>query len=712
MHDRKSKAISFAVAAIILILIVVAAIAGVYFAYYAPKTSTTTMTSTSTSSSPTSIPSTFTYEWASTYENLDPGYSYFSADYNILQNVYEPLVYYNETCSTCVIPWLAQSVTPNAAGTQYNFTLRSGIKFADGEPLNSTSVYFGLNRALVLDGSTNLGHGTQASWMIQQMVDPSMCTFCSGVAQTYGKAYADAWLAQDFVTITGPLSFTINLKIPNAAFMYIFTQPLTYPLPPGYVMQKDLALWTQSSTGYTLPYPTLSGSLITQIKEYLEDLSSTCNSGSTPSGCARSYLDDSFDGSLAGTGPYTITSNDATTNVITLTANPNYWGGPHGVYPKIKTVIFKFVADQTTREIDLKDAASSGQAMAIDLEPTNLYDIADRSTWLSTGKLVSTVPGVALYGPWPGLSEAFDPFDTNVSNILTSSFYTFQPFADLRIREAFSDAVNMTAEWQSVDNEVGQVGLNVVPPGLPPTGAYNDTIKPTYSFNPDKAAQLLLSAMEHPITKFTYVNGTAAPPGVFSNTFGCPTLNAKGVCNSPVAQTITLIYPTGDTTDESIFNDIAGVIDNISTTYNMGLTVAVVPMPIGTLVSEGPTSVPTHLYMYSLGWFDDYPWVLDFTLNMLTYPGSYEGADGMNYPAANQLFQNSVNASEHSNIPQLLHYSNLLNEFANKEDLYLWTFTGSNYVAMTSNVQGFYWNTNSAPSANGGVGPEFFASLY
>ncbi|MDA4119755.1 MAG: hypothetical protein OK436_04120, partial [Thaumarchaeota archaeon] len=227
-----------------------------------------------------------------------------------------------------------------------------------------------------------------------------------------------------------------------------------------------------------------------------------------------------------------------------------------------------------------------------------------------------------------------------------------------------------------------------------------------------KAAQLLLDAMQHPITQFNFANGTRAPPGIFDNTFGCPTLNPQGVCSNPVSQTITLTYATGITTDEAIFNDIAGVIDNISATYHMGLTVAVEPLPGGTMVSQGVSSVPSHLYMYGLGWFDDFPWVTDFTLNMLTYPGSYEGSMAMNYPYANQLYQKSVAASQANDIPTLLHYTALLNQFSEQRVLYLWTFTGSNYVAMTSNVQGFYWNTNGSPAANLGVGPEFFASLY
>jgi len=636
-----------------------------------------------------------------------------------MQNVYEALVFFNGTSPTSIVPWLAQTWTPNSAGTQIQVTLRSGITFPDGEPLNSTAVYFSLNRALVFDASTPTGHCSQGSWLVQQEVNQSLSCFFSG-PQNYGKGYADAWLAQNFVQVTGPLTFTLNLKIPNPAFEAIMAQPPGYIMPPEFVMQHDLALWTQSSTGYNLPTPTLSGSLNNQIKQYLEDLSSTCNSGVTPSGCALTYLDHSVQGSMAGTGPYTISSVDLTNNIVTLQANPNYWGGPYQftgagqkITPQIKTVIFKFVPDVTTREIDLKNAASSGQAVAIDLPSTNLYDVADRASWLSTGTLKSDIPGVSMYGPYPQLAISFFPFNMNVSSPFNPSVEVpFQPFADLRIRLAFADAVNMTAEWNSVDNRIGEVAPNVVPPGLPPAGVFNASNGPIYSYNPDKAAQLLISAMQNPITHFTFTNGTAAPPGYFNNAFGCTSFpTGTTACANPIKQTITLTVADGYPVDESILNDMTSVLNNISLTYNMGLTVGVAREPFGTMVTQA-FSPPSPLYMYDLGWFQDYPWVLDFTLNMFNYPGSYPGGMGTNLTAMNTLYHESITASQANNLPALIKYSNEMNQLANQRVMYLWEFDSVNYVTMTSNVQGLYWNSNAATAAFNGIGPEFFASLY
>ncbi len=528
-----------------------------------------------------------------------------------------------------------------------------------------------------------------------------------------------AWLAADFVQVTGTLTFNVNVMNPNVAFPYLFANPVVDPVAPGYTMKMDLALWTASGSGYTLPYTTLSGNFTQKSIEYFDDLAATCNAGSTPAGCGNTYLNTATGGSTAGTGPYTITSNDLSTNTITLQANPNYWGGPYQfatpagakIAPQIKTIIFKYVSSQTTREIDLENAAKSGQAMAIDVEGTNLYDVAAKNTWLATGKLVSTISGVSLYGPYGFLSTLFDPFDTNVSSPVTGSYYSFQPFADLRIRMAFADAVNMTAELIANNDNLGSVALNVVPPGLPPSGVYNSSIKPAYSYNPDQSAQLLLQAMEHPITSFNFANGTKAPAGLFNNAFGCTTLNSKNQCSSPTPQTIPLVYGTGDTPDEAIFNDLAATINNISTTYNMGLSVVVQPLPTGQMLIEA-FSIPSHLYMYALGWIDDYPWVLDFTGNMLAYPGTYPGAMGMNFPAITALYKASLAASASGNTAALIADSNQMNILSNKEVMYLWTFYAVNFVTMTSNVLGMSWNTNLGSAAGNGVGPEYFATLY
>ncbi len=713
---ERRRAINTAQAIIIVLLLIVAAAAAVYFAYPRGPSGTTSTTPTTNTTGTSGSPALLTYETAETPNYLDPHVEYFSYDSNILQNIYEPLLWYNGTSSTQVIPWLAQSYNGSSDGMTYSFQLRSGITFADGAELNATDVWFSFNRVLVGDSSTPKGHGSQGTWILQQLLNTSLSTtLCC--AQTYDQKYVDSILAENFVEVTGPLTFKFHLVHPNAAFSVILANSWGFTVDPAFVMQHDLSLWSQSSNGYTLPNPTLSGSLENQMKQYFYDMAATCDAGITPSGCGATYLDTSVQGSTAGTGPYTMKSFDPNTNNIVLQANPNYWGGPYQfsggqkIVPHIATVEFKYVPDQATRTLDLRNAAKAGQAMTIDLVQDHLYDFADRNTWLGESVLISFVPGVSICGVFPQFSTLFDPFDTNVSSPLTGAYLKFQPFADVRLREAFADAVNLTEIDRSVGNNLQPVASMVNPPGLPPAGSYNPNIKPLYSFNESRVAELILDAMLHPITIFHFYNGTLAPPGFFDNTFGCLQLNAQDQCDNPVGQSITLIVPTGDTLDEAVFNQIAGVVNTVSSDHNLGLSVSVSPLPTGQLLTEAFSS-PSRLYLYALGWIDDYPWSVDFLGPMFAPDQAYTGSGGWNLTAMANLYNQAVTATEKNNISGLVKVSDQMNILANQRVMYLWTFYSTNYVVMTSNVHGFYYNPSLYTAAGGGVGPVYYAALY
>ena len=475
-------------------------------------------------------------------------------------------------------------------------------------------------------------------------------------------------------------------------------------------MQNDISVWNQS--GYTLPYSSLNGNETAKIYQYFVDEAATCNTGETPKGCGATYLDLSSTGSLAGTGPtrsrvsIRVTTTSCSAQTRTTGAAPTSIRAAKRRVPKIGTIKVNFVPEQGTRTLDLQNAANSGQAMTVDVEPDHLYDVAARSEWLTNNTLASIIPGVSIYGPYSSFYTLFAPFSMNVTDSQTGTFYSFQPFADIRMRLAFADSVNMTVIDQTVNNELGQVATNVVPPGLPPAGAYNSSITPRYSFNLTAVQDLLLAAMMHPITNFSFVNGTAAPAGLFNNTFGCTTPGSNGQCSKPVQQSITLTFYTGDTVDEAIFDQIASAINNVSSTYNMGLTVSVVPEPFGIMSTQGFSD---ELYMYQIGgWGDDYPWVLDF-LGPMYAPGQiYSFSDGWNLTGMAPLYQEAVNATAHVDFKQVVSATNEMNELANEQVMYLWTFNPQAFIVMTSNVNGFYFNPSLAQVPTG----FYFASLY
>ena len=101
----------------------------------------------------------------------------------------------------------------------------------------------------------------------------------------------------------------------------------------------------------------LTGNESEQTNQYFLDETSTCDAGITPSGCATTFLEAKNPGagtSMAGTGPYVISSVDLETNDIVLQANPNYWGGPYQymggakVVPEIKTIDYNYAPSLST----------------------------------------------------------------------------------------------------------------------------------------------------------------------------------------------------------------------------------------------------------------------------------------------------------------------------------------------------------------------------
>jgi ABC-type transport system substrate-binding protein len=679
-------------------------------------TTTTTTTTTTQSTLPTTqttiptgkIPTSITYETVSTIQFLDPQVSYDIYGASVEQNIYEPLLWFSGANGVNVVPWLAENYTISNGGHTFTAYLRSGIKFADGETLNSSDIYFTYNRLLVMDGSAPIGHGTQASWIMQQLLNTSLSTTLCGCTQTYGTSYVQAVLAENFVTMLGPETVQLNIMNPNAALPYLLGNLWANIVAPDFVMSHDISLWSQSSLGYTLPYPTLSGNLTQRMDEYFQDYSATCNTGATPKGCAATYLDSSTGGSQAGTGPYTIQSVDTATNEINLQANPNYWGGPNGtIHAQIPSVTYKYVPDQTTREIDLRNAAASGQAMIIDVANTNIYDVANRTAWLDQGKLESSLAGVTIYGPYTQYATYFIPLDTNVTNPYTGNYYTFQPFADLRLRQAVADSVNLTLIDQQVNNNLGAVANEVEPPGIPPSGAYNSSLATSYSFSPDEVQALLLSAMENPITHFNLENGTAAPPGMFNNAFGCTTLDSNNVCAHPTPQTISLVYAEGDTVDQAIMGQIAQTINNVSATYNMGLTVSTTPLPCGQMTTEAFSGQVYGWAEACFGWFDDYPWSLDFLGPILSPGGIYTGPGGWNLNQMGTFWTEAQQASATGNDAGVVSATNAMAALSNKDVSDIWTFYPDIYMVMTSNVQGFYFNPGIYTTGE----PQYFAAL-
>jgi len=225
--------------------------------------------------------------------------------------------------------------------------------------------------------------------------------------------------------------------------------------------------------------------------------------------------------------------------------------------------------------------------------------------------------------------------------------------------------------------------------------------------------------MEHPLTSFRFFNGTAAPQGVFDNTFGCHALNAKGQCDNPIPQTITLAYRSNETflgrptINEQVIRSMALAINNVSDTYHMGLHVAAEALPVYQMFQQGYAG---NLYAWEVHYAAFTPFVGDhlgppFSLfsptqdfcNIALPSCINPSINGWNSTQTNLLYSEFLSAIAKNNASATVALANQMMELANKNLNFIWTVYPEFIVAVTSNVQGFYFN----PSTFG----MYFASL-
>jgi len=140
----------------------------------------------------------------------------------------------------------------------------------------------------------------------------------------------------------------------------------------------------------------------------------------------------------------------------------------------------------------------------------------------------------------------------------------------------------------------------------------------------------------------------------------------------------------------------------------MGLTVTVVPLPAGQMISNAFSG---HVYAWAeapFGWYDDYPWALDFLGPILSPGGIYTSPSGWNLGEMGLYWNEALKANANGSMSALIKAINSMVALGNKQVMDIWTFYPSIYVVATSNIHGFYFN----PSLYTVGEPQYMAALY
>lgn len=105
------------------------------------------------SSTSSSDPTTLTIARESnSVDTLDPALAYDSISGELIQNVYETLVFYNGEKADTFVPLLADAWQVSSDGKTWTFHIREGVKFHNGETLKASDVAYSFQRGLLQGG--------------------------------------------------------------------------------------------------------------------------------------------------------------------------------------------------------------------------------------------------------------------------------------------------------------------------------------------------------------------------------------------------------------------------------------------------------------------------------------------------------------------------------------------------------------------------------
>jgi len=251
-------------------------------------------------------PDTFTYAEFGEPQSLDPAWDYESAGGEIIQNVYETLVFYAGASSSELAPMLATEVPSVANGgitdnfQTYTYHIRANVKFHTGETLTASDVVYSLKRVLIMNDAEG------AAWMLGQYLCPSY--------------EPDELVPMDeidaAIELVDAMTVRMHLLNPMPAWNYIMAYTIAAVLSEDFV----------EAHGGVAPME------------------------------RNAYMDRHMD----GTGPFSLMEWAPNQHII-LARNDNYWR----VEPVLKYVIIKKVQDYGTRLMLIKSGQVDGASIAV-----------------------------------------------------------------------------------------------------------------------------------------------------------------------------------------------------------------------------------------------------------------------------------------------------------------------------------------------------------
>ena len=420
-------------------------------------------------------------------ETLDPAWMYDTASSTLALNIYEGLTFFNRERTDEFIPALATEWTSNAAGNQWVFTLRDGVKFHKGGTLEPHDVAYTTARAMLqgrIDGY---------AWITYEAFfgpDLSMSSIKDFAAAYIGKENFEDLSDDDLVQVCEAIT--------NAVVADDDAGTVTYNLA-GKVPWL-FALTSQQFLGGILD------------KEYMVEI------GDWDGDCGNwvQFADPSAEDSLLfkdanGTGPYMLDHWTPGEETV-LVANPDYWrtepmweGGPSGV-ASISRVLIQNIPEWGTR-LAMFEAGDADYIYANAQYRPQLDEYMGIRCGIDENSCVEENPDGYIKGfrqlPRPAITPAQLNWQINIeggnpyvgSGEIDGNGITPDFFNDLHVRKAFNYCFDSETMVQDALAGEGVKAQGPIPMGMM---GYREGEAPLYSFDLDKCAEeFQLADLDH-----------------------------------------------------------------------------------------------------------------------------------------------------------------------------------------------------------------------
>ena len=323
---------------------------------------------------------TFTFGAAGAPELFDPFYATDGETFRVTRQIHQGLLGVKPG-SADVQPELAESWEPSADGLSWTFKLKQGVKFSDGEPFNAEAVCANFTRMFEQKGA---GQTAAEYWGY---------FFGTFSDKPEGSLYKSCQ-AQDESTAVVQITRTTS-SFPTILSLDSFSMQSPKALEAG-----DANNVVAQGEGFKFP-------------EYAMN--------------------------PVGVGPYKLEKYDEANKTVTLVANDTYYGDP----PKTKTIVFKIIADESTRRQELQAGSIDG------------YDLPNPVDWKGLedeGNKVEVRPAFNIL--YMGLNPEKNP-----------------KLKDLKVRQALYHALNRDQMVKSQLPEGAKVASQFMPDTV---SGYND----------------------------------------------------------------------------------------------------------------------------------------------------------------------------------------------------------------------------------------------